>query len=133
MTTVAFDGTTLAADSQINGSYVEYGNKIEKVGNITIACAGTVSEIALFKRWCRDRTKDKPTLTDFSCLEIRSGKVYYYDENLEPLTPSIPVAIGSGSDFAMGAMLAGATAKEAVKIACKLDSNSGGKIKTVTL
>ena len=133
MTTVAFDGITLAADSQTNGSYVEYHNKIARIGNVVVACAGTVSEIAQFQRWCKDRTKDKPILTDFSCLEIRSGKVYYYDENLEPLTPSIPVAIGSGSDFAMGAMLAGATAKEAVKIACKLDSNSGGKIKTVTL
>lgn len=34
-------------------------------------------------------------------------------------------AIGSGCDFAMGAMAAGATAEEAVRIACRLDPNCG--------
>ena len=39
-------------------------------------------------------------------------------------------AIGSGAHVATGAMLVGATSKEAVKAAAKVDLNTGGKIVT---
>lgn len=48
-----------------------------------------------------------------------------------PLVP--PYAIGSGRDFAMGAMLAGASARQAVEIACARDIYSGGAIQSVDL
>jgi ATP-dependent protease HslVU (ClpYQ) peptidase subunit len=38
-------------------------------------------------------------------------------------------AVGSGSDFALGAMEAGASAIEALKVAIKYDTNSGGPIR----
>ena len=44
------------------------------------------------------------------------------------LTNSTPYAIGSGSSYALGAMAAGATAKEAVQIATR-DVFTGGKIR----
>lgn len=50
-----------------------------------------------------------------------------------PLDPSAPIAIGSGSPFALGAMHAGATAHEAVEIACRLDSRSRPPQDTVPL
>jgi ATP-dependent protease HslVU (ClpYQ) peptidase subunit len=37
-------------------------------------------------------------------------------------------AVGSGSTAAMGAFMAGADAKKAVEIACKIDAGSGGDI-----
>lgn len=40
--------------------------------------------------------------------------------------------IGSGSDFAMGALLAGADILEALKIAARLDSYTGGKLSVVS-
>jgi len=39
-------------------------------------------------------------------------------------------AIGSGSDYAMGAMAHGASAEEAVRIAAVFDTATGGKIRT---
>ena len=39
-------------------------------------------------------------------------------------------ALGSGLEFAMGAMYAGKSAKEAVEIACKLDNGSAKPVKT---
>jgi 20S proteasome alpha/beta subunit len=39
-------------------------------------------------------------------------------------------AIGSGSDYAMGAMAHGASAEEAVRIAAAFDAYTGGKIRT---
>lgn len=43
------------------------------------------------------------------------------------------VAFGSGLKFAMGAMMAGATPTEAVKIASELDVRTGGEIHTFPL
>jgi ATP-dependent protease HslVU (ClpYQ) peptidase subunit len=39
-------------------------------------------------------------------------------------------AIGSGATFALAALETGVTAKEAVKIACKFDPNSGQGVKS---
>lgn len=70
---------------------------------------------------------DKP---DLRALVVKpSGEVFLYDEGL---TPSGPIAcdhyaIGSGSDFALGAMAMGADAAQAVRVAAIYDSNSGGE------
>ena len=72
-------------------------------------------------------TGDKP---DLRALVVRpNGEVFLYDENT---TPSGPIqcefyAIGSGSDYAIGAMAMGADAAEAVRVAACFDSNSGGE------
>ena len=42
-------------------------------------------------------------------------------------------AVGSGAAYAMGAMMAGKSAIEAVKIACKLDNNCGLPVEHITL
>lgn len=43
------------------------------------------------------------------------------------------VALGSGGGFARAAMMAGADAKQAIRIACKLDTHSGGRVMFVEL
>jgi ATP-dependent protease HslVU (ClpYQ) peptidase subunit len=40
-------------------------------------------------------------------------------------------AMGTGGNWALGALHAGATIEEAMKIAIKLDINSGGKIQII--
>lgn len=131
MTTIAFDGEHIAADSMLSGAYVDTAEKIFKISGGYLMMAGSYSEGLIFKKWCKDRTKPKPKLDDFEALEIRGKKVMYYDEGIEPIPLKAPAAIGTGCQFAMGAMLAGATAKEAVKIASKLDEATGGRIKVV--
>lgn len=42
-------------------------------------------------------------------------------------------AFGSGGAYALGALAAGATAREAVKIAMKFDCGSGGIVKAIDL
>ena len=42
-------------------------------------------------------------------------------------------ADGSGGDIAKGAMAAGATAREAVEIACRFETGWGGRIQTLKL
>lgn len=44
-----------------------------------------------------------------------------------------PIAFGAGGDYAIGAMLAGATAAEAVKIVSDLCNHTGGEIQTINI
>ena len=54
------------------------------------------------------------------------GKAYTYDNKGRKWPRPTPTAIGSGRDYAMGAMLAGASPAKAVFFASKLDTHSGG-------
>ena len=66
---------------------------------------------------------------DFSALVLSpEGRVDYYCSKLMPVEFCLPQAIGSGADFAIGAMLHGASPAEAVAIACMRDTRSGGKV-----
>jgi hypothetical protein len=59
-----------------------------------------------------------------SALLVRpNGDLFVAEDGIDwtgPMKGTRMYAIGSGSDFALGAMVAGKTAKEAVKIACGL-------------
>jgi ATP-dependent protease HslVU (ClpYQ) peptidase subunit len=44
-----------------------------------------------------------------------------------------PFAIGSGMDFALGAMDAGKSPAEAVEIACRRDPHSGGEVTSLSI
>lgn len=63
-----------------------------------------------------------------------SGKIWFYDGHGVPYRVYEPsIATGSGGTIANAALMAGATIKEAVKIAIALDSLSNGKVKYVKL
>lgn len=133
MTTIAWDGKMLAADSQMTGSYIDRGavKKIHKKNGALIAGAGAYAEILLFvNAW-----PDKPEgLSDqFEALVIQDNTAAWWDNKHQPVPQGTPAAIGSGNQFAMGAMLNGATAKQAVQIAIELDPDTGGKVNTACL
>ena len=63
-----------------------------------------------------------------------AGQIWLYDGHGVPYRVHEPaVAIGSGGIVAQAALMAGASVKEAVKIAIALDTSSNGKIKYVKL
>lgn len=135
MTTIAFDGKNIASDSQCGGAYLDGGvRKVVKIGKSYYGVAGHLESMEQFFQWLRDGG-DKPKIEhdSFEGLEVRGKSVYWWGEALVPCKIRAPTAIGSGTQFAMGAMLAGATAKEAVKIAAKLDSGTGQTIRSVTI
>lgn len=139
MTTIAFDGKTLAADTNWESAYRQQHDtsKIERHGGVAWGAAGQASDCVLFDRWMKaGRPEDqKPPLDDhgcFSALVIQDGKSQRCEgKSLVFLPAGIPAATGSGCAEAMGAMMAGATAKRAVEIAIKLDSGTGGKVRTL--
>jgi len=138
MTTVAYKDGILAADTRQIGDYIDqhHATKIYEIGSAKIGFCGSVSQALIFIKWFKDQTRDKPhyeQLKNFEALVIRGGRAYAYDGNCEAVATGHPCAIGSGCHFAMGAMLAGASAVEAVKIAMKLDENTGGKVKSIII
>lgn len=88
---------------------------------------------AAFRRWCEAGRPDddKPSLGEsFYGLVVESDRtIRIYDQRLGWFKLAAPFhAIGSGHELAIGAMAAGASAIEAVKIAIQYESGCGGPI-----
>lgn len=142
MTTIACDGKTMAADSRRCFGDMRFDDtpKIFRLrdGSILGVC-GTLQLAMMRMDWLNNRGKpeDYPAAKgDDSCdmLVLRpDGKIEHYLEYSTPIEVKAPIALGSGREFAMGALLAGKNAAEAVEIACQIDVYSGGPIQVRTL
>ena len=137
MTTIAANHQMMACDSKVvdGGIVTSVKTKIYKINGDIIGFAGSLSEGMAFVAWYKDQEKDKPPIDDTSILLLRSDGLYTMESNftLLPETTYGFYAIGSGSHIAMGAMMAGADPYEAVKIAAKLDNDSGGRVRKLSL
>lgn len=147
MTTIAFDGKTLAADRQMNTGGMPHLAARSKICRGTwhgmpalFAQAGTYVFSSAVVAWLvagmpEDDKPDMPGKEDsFAVLVVTEAGIYVYIDSLRPVPlGNIKWAMGSGSDFAFGAMDAGKCAKTAVEIACARDVMSGMGIDTLTL
>ena len=139
MTTIAWDGRTLAADKQSTwGGTPTRTRKIFRAkhpdGRVMIyGCAGLTQECQAYTRWI-DGEIEKPDFTDISILSIdQKGRIWYANQSM--LWARIITkrwAIGSGCDYALGAMAAGKSAADAIRIASKLDVNTGLGVDTLS-
>lgn len=108
---------------------------------VLMATAGDVEASEAFYLWYIDQENHRkglkldgehkdthyPGTANFHAIALyQDGSVLWYGPKGYPM----PIkerffGIGSGADFALGALFAGADIRAAVKIACKLDANSG--------
>lgn len=137
MSVVAYKDGILAGDTKAYGGRGESSpgqkakiHRLEDGTRVGIVSA-VLGEPERFLAWMKggeDRsnwTGDKP---DLRALIIRpNGEVYIANDSIWFTGPieCATYAIGSGGDFAQGAMAMGATAQRAVYIACDLDPCSG--------
>jgi len=71
----------------------------------------------------------QPKDDGFDLLLAYNGEVFQITNDFTLLRSGAGIyGVGSGADYAVGALMAGATVEEAMKIAIKLDINSGGPI-----
>lgn len=136
MTTIAWDGKTLAGDTAgISACLKRRVQKIYRLSNGDLfGAAGELDDLLQAKEWLEDQSKSKPALKDFSGLLITPAGPF----KLECALIATPVlehfhAIGSGRDFAIAAMHLGKSAREAVEIALIFDANSIGPVETLEL
>ena len=137
MTTIATDGKSMAGDSLTTaGTHaVRHAPKVHRLkdGRIVGAC-GLTAECLKIVRWLDDGG-DKPDISDETEALVLGldGTVCHIDHKFEMLEYDVPAGIGSGSDLAIGAILAGASPEAAVGIACVRDRHSGGDITVLHL
>lgn len=136
MSTVAWDGKTLAADRQATcGGLKQLTSKIAQMPDGTIlASTGNISAGRILMEWYQNGAvfSDYPVATQKEdnlfarLIVVKDRKVFTY----ETLCYGIPMvdpffAWGSGRDFAIGAMAKGANAAEAIIVASRFDSDTG--------
>jgi ATP-dependent protease HslVU (ClpYQ) peptidase subunit len=150
MTTIAYDTKlgVVAADSQETWENGQKYNcpKLYQVDGKIIATAGGSYAGLLFVDWFSQWEgepdwDDHPDLInldleeDFECLVIREdGSCFTVNRLFVPYEQvgNQFITLGSGGAAARGALMAGATPKEAVEIAKKIDAYTGGKVRVLS-
>ena len=145
MTTIVWDGKTLAADGRMTcGNQVEDDNRQKifvdgqsQVKGATVICYALAGQADMYDRvgeWIKEgcpHTKDGietdwGTIT-FEVLIITTESVYIYNTLSGDLLEIFhKTCLGSGGEFAQTALHMGKDAKASVKIAAQMDLFSGG-------
>lgn len=145
MTTCCFDGKMMASDTRCISRFIE-PSPFQKVFDVVtkkkkryiVALAGDYECGLLFIDWIKsdfnkferpeyqfDEKSGANDMLSSIVYDCQKKVLHYYSANLVPTEVGVPYAIGTGAPYAMGAMYMGATAEQAVEIACRLDENSG--------
>ena len=142
MTTLAWDGATLAADRRMDtGNGFTACSKIHKCGRFWYGDAGGAADAEMCKEWLSGGAKpdERPELSAPGqhglAVEARTGHLFIV-EGARPTLVRVmdpQFAVGSGGDFARAAMAFGKTAVEAVEFAAKFDSNTGNGTEHVVI
>jgi ATP-dependent protease HslVU (ClpYQ) peptidase subunit len=142
MTTIAWKDGRVAADSLVTAGDVRRGF-VEKLtllqdGLVFGHSGATGFDIEVID-WLNAgaKPKDRPAIPEdarFTGIICWKEDFVLYGRDLRPQNIQAPFySIGSGNEFAMGAMAFGASAKEAVEVAARFDVYTGGEITEISL
>lgn len=144
MTTIAWDGKTLASDSRVtenNCLISENYNKTKsfkhKNKKYLVGVAGSMCQGERFFHWIQKNgfdINDPPRLEDMEALVVSKDGVWCYEGSSQgyvTLTDEF-VAIGSGTYIALAGMRIGLSAEESVLLASQVDLGTNDKIRTLT-
>lgn len=144
MTTIAFDGKTMACDTRVVCGD-NYYNTDTKIYENDFAVIGTAGDAGVGDILVGDRGILVPKHYDYDFEALvfvkdteKVYKVAFYKSWDCALSSVIPVAdayaaVGSGAPYALAAMECGHSAPGGVHVASKFDPNTGGKIITKQL
>ena len=141
MTTVAWDGKTMATDTLATDSWgmrEEQPEKVLRGDDYLVGCAGEYGQIMA---WWRGAPRS------FEAL-LREGYSPYSKDSNDPALVLVGPeghpyrhvagsflrcsrafhAVGSGRDYALAAMRLGQTAAQAVALAAEFDNNTGSRV-----
>ena len=138
MTTIAVQGDEMSCDGLSTGGYGRKQDNVNKImshkGELW-GFAGKVYARSKWVKWIDGGRKLSNMPKEAEAIRLSKGEITIYnpdEEFIEKMRTHF-AAIGSGRCFAIGALEAGATASEAVSIACAYDVTSSGSITTVKL
>lgn len=136
MTTIAFDGVTLAADKQATiGNMKRTCTKVHEINGLQVAVSGQLTTGLALIEWVRngrdpadfpEDVEDEENGVSAYLIVIENKQVIVYEASPIPIFfEDTYFASGSGKDFALAAMESGKTAEEAILIASKYDIFTG--------
>ncbi|QVW55878.1 hypothetical protein pEaSNUABM10_00003 [Erwinia phage pEa_SNUABM_10] len=156
MTTIAYDGKTLASDSQSTQGNIRVSNSAMKIfargegddwsiEGKRIAAFGVAGNLhdakdlrqrmsSFVGHHSGDHFENGSTFAFIAIAEDHTvfvGGKYSDEPRSWVMEAEAPVAVGSGGDFALGAMAAGAKAEDAVRIASKFDVNTNDSVSSI--
>lgn len=131
MTTIACDGKIIAGDGMVTGNGMIHSTETAKVFRLNSgSVVGFSGSIFLHNDALAFLNGDLPSIDlgdDFEAVILHpGGRCECMDGKGRRYEQPIPCVTGSGSAVALGAMKAGKDAFEAVKIACGVDTGTGG-------
>jgi ATP-dependent protease HslVU (ClpYQ) peptidase subunit len=157
MTTVAYKDGVMASDSKCTDDYSSFLTRCRKIDRLAngalLGQAGDADARDVYALLGKATEKKLPTRAELGALKLRfdgilafpSGRVfmvYIYASEVGDdggWTGQVveleekAAAVGSGYQFALGAMKAGASAAQAVQVACHYDSFTGGPVREVSV
>lgn len=143
MTTIVYKDGVLAGDTLISEGdhFYGYRPKIFDVEEWVVGIAGAPMLFDEFLKFVMGHEFNKeafkaPDLQFHAIvIEKNTKKVFCYQKELieEGDIKTDFIAFGSGAAIAKGALLMGATAKQAVECAAKLDHYTGGEIQEIVI
>lgn len=141
MTTIAYKDGVLAADTLATwgNSRDGYFGKIARRGPYLAAVSGGMPAAQAFLDWFRrgcvgdaPQIPESPDNAKAFCVIITPDDIVLTHTPWGwERTRNVDLAMGSGANYAQGAMAAGASPEEAVRIACLYDTHSGGEIEVL--
>lgn len=143
MSVIVWDGKTLAADKQAtNAGLVHVCSKIFRIGENLVGFVGDYDYLWGMKHWMETganpddfpaHQKDKDTWVG-TFVVTPDGRLLKYERCPYPadFSQNKIMCMGSGRDFAYGALEMGADAVRAVEIASKYESTCGMGVDTLT-
>ena len=135
MTTIVFDGKTLAVDSQVTAGSCIVGmkNKIQDIGGYFVAGCGSTDAIDLVVGYLLEG-KEKPSGLSANDADVvfvskETGEAFRaFGDTLVMSKAVIPFFGGSGAEIAQGAYYLCNDPVKALKVTMKIDVYTGGPI-----
>lgn len=130
MTTIVCNREEMAGDTLIVSDTKATATKVFKHKGSCIGVAGSYIECLEFVRWWKGGAKgEPPEVSEVDALVLtKDGRILMFNQHHAFFELEDPyAAIGSGGAAALGAMHAGATPSQAIKIAGEIDPCTGGK------
>ena len=137
MTTIATDGITMAGDGKAVNDHIVMSLETRKVFRLpdgkVIGIAGSAAKAEyLVKHYGTDTEIPESMFEDVDMVIIDgTDQVVIHEGSYVAITLRAPVAIGSGRQLALGAMLAGQSPRASVAIAAQKDIFTGGTIRSL--
>ncbi len=142
MSTIAWDGGTLAGDRRVSFGQGRMGTicKIARrmSDGAVIGAVGTTPIAQALIRWFVDGEQGDPPKLDRGKDDVATGFIVRPDGTIDDITDCGIARItadiyarGSGADYALGAMSQGANAKRAIEVAARWDNGTGDGVDTL--